>query len=55
MDIRTDIVPPSLTNKVLELVSNLVVQSSIKYALQFSVHERRYWFITCTRNKVQWI
>ena len=27
----------------------------IKYALQFSVHERRYLFVTCTRNKVQWI
>ena len=25
----------------------------IEYALQFSVHERRYLFITCTRNKVQ--
>ena len=22
---------------------------------QFSVHERRYLFVTCTRNKVQWI
>ena len=28
----------------------------IKYALQFSVHEKRYLFDTCTRNnKVQWI
>ena len=25
----------------------------IEYALQFSVHERRYLFITYTRNKVQ--
>ena len=25
----------------------------IEYALQFSVHERRYLFLTCTRNKVQ--
>ena len=23
--------------------------------MQFSVHERRYLFVTCTRNKVQWI
>ena len=27
----------------------------INCALQFSVHERRYLFVTCTRNKVQWI
>ena len=27
----------------------------MKYALQFSVHERRYLLVTCTRNNVQWI
>ena len=27
----------------------------IKYALQFSVHAIRYYFVTCTRNKVQGI
>ena len=38
---RTDILPPSVTNKVLELVSNLVVHSSIM--LCYNISSTKYF------------
>ena len=39
----TDILPPSLTNKVLELVSKLVVHSSIHFRLNSQCSRRLTW------------
>ncbi len=48
MDIRTDILPPALTNKVLELVSKLVVHSSINFLVMFLAAAHSYLFL-CLR------
>ena len=46
---------PFQYNAVEAGVHTSYVHSSIKYALQFSVHAGRYEIVTCTRNKVRGI
>ena len=45
----------NVRDKVGSLENNAGNGRGIKYALEFSVHERRYLFVICTRNNVQWI
>ena len=44
-----------LVDNAENIITGICNGRAIKYALQFSVHARRYQFDTCTRNKVQGI